>query len=245
VPVTVAVLEMPPASRSACVVALVAVQETLAPGASVSTGCAGVHDSADIPGFGSAMDTVDNVTLPVFVAVKVYVTTWPTAFTVDGDGDLVRASIGAGVAVTTAGSDAETVPPVGDVPLTVPVLRIEPASMSAWVTVRLAVQETVAFGASDVTGWLGVHDNADSPGLGSVIETFDSVTLPVLRAANVYVTTCPADETAIGSAVLSSVRAGDRVAVTVAEPLADTVPPPGAVPETVAVLAMVPASMSA
>ena len=73
-----------------------------------------------------------------------------------------------------------TTGPVGGVPCAVAVFAIEPASMSANVTVYDAVQVVKIVGASVDTG----HDTADKPGSGSVTPTPVNVTLPVLVTTN-------------------------------------------------------------
>jgi hypothetical protein len=61
---------------------------------------------------------------------------WPAADTVVGDADLVNFSPGAAGAFTVADEEAElTAGPDGGVPDAIAVLWIDPASMSAWVTV--------------------------------------------------------------------------------------------------------------
>ena len=77
------------------------------------------------------------VTLPVLVTRNVYVTTSPAAVTVVGDADFttVNAAVCVTGTVTDDGGDTGAVTPAGGVPVAVAVLAIEPASMSAWVTV--------------------------------------------------------------------------------------------------------------
>ena len=65
-PFTVAVFTMVPASRSACVVAYVAVHVVEAPGARVATGQA----IADRPASGSVTTIESSVTLPSFVTTN-------------------------------------------------------------------------------------------------------------------------------------------------------------------------------
>ena len=62
-----------PASRSACVIECVPVHTTDEPGAKLATGIDGVQ--LKLPNAGESLtDTLCNVTLPLFVAVNVYVT---------------------------------------------------------------------------------------------------------------------------------------------------------------------------
>ena len=70
VPDAVAVLLTDPASMSAWVTALVAVQVVDAAGAKLDTG----HETGDRPGNGSETPTALSVTFPVFVTTKLYVT---------------------------------------------------------------------------------------------------------------------------------------------------------------------------
>jgi hypothetical protein len=77
-----------------------------------------------------------SVLLPVLVTTKEYVTTWPAAVTVDGIAVFNSARLDAAVAVTVADEAFEvTAGPTGGVPVAVAVFVMEPASMSAWVTV--------------------------------------------------------------------------------------------------------------
>ena len=68
--------------------------------------------------------------------------------------------------------------PPGPSPAIVAEFEIEPASTSAWVTVYVAEQSIVAFGAR-VAGVVGVQVIADRPGIGSVTSTLLTVTVPV------------------------------------------------------------------
>ena len=83
-------------------------------------------------------------------------------------------------AVTVAESVSVTAGPLGGVPDTVAVFMIEPASMSANVTVYVAVQVVVAAGFRVDCG----HETADKPGSGSVTPTLVNVTLPVFDTTN-------------------------------------------------------------
>ena len=123
---------------SACVTVYVAVQSTLAPGANAPGGQLAtggvpvpVNDSSVMAG--SVM-----VTLPVLVTWNVYVTTSPAADTVRRVGRLghrQRRGRRSPATVTDDGGDTGAVTPAGGVPVAVAVLAIEPASISACVTV--------------------------------------------------------------------------------------------------------------
>ena len=86
--------------------------------------------------------------------------------------------------MTVAESVSVTAGPLGGVPVAVAVLRIEPVSMSASVTVYEAVQVVEIEGANVDTG----HETTDRPGNGSVTPTDVSVTLPLLVTKNEYAT---------------------------------------------------------
>lgn len=94
VPVAVAVLAIDPASRSAWVVARVAVHVIVAPGASEAP-AARVQASGDSPVSGSVTWTFEAVTLPLLVTATVYVTTSPRVVTRVGAALLVAISRGA------------------------------------------------------------------------------------------------------------------------------------------------------
>ena len=175
VPAAVAVLTIDPASTSAWVTVYVAAHVVDAPGASVAAG----HVIADRPGSGSVTPTALNVTLPVFVTTNEYVTTLPTPGT--GVADLASAIDGVSTTVTAADAVSVTSTPPGEVPVTVAVFAIEPASRSACVTVYVAVQVVRAPGASVVTGQV----IADRPGSGSATTIGSSVTLPVFSSPKV------------------------------------------------------------
>ena len=141
-----------------------------------------------------------------------------------GVADLVTVNAAVRVAgtVTDDGGDTGAVTPAGGVPVAVAVLAIEPASISACVTVYVAVQSTLAPGANApgghvATGAVPVPVNAVSVTAGSVM-----VTLPVLVTTNVYVTTSPAAVTVVGVADLVTVNAAVCVAGTVTDDGGDT-----------------------
>ena len=96
-------------------------------------------------------------------------------------------------------------------------------------------------GASVDTG----QETTESPGSGSVTQTEDNVTLPVLVTTNEYATDWPAAVTVVGSADFTTVIDGDWVAVTVVESVSVTAGPLGGVPVVVAVLKIEPEFMSA
>jgi hypothetical protein len=112
------------------------VQVVEAPGASVVTGQE-ITGGVPVPENDvSVTATPVRVLFPVLVMRNEYVTVWPAAVTVLGDAVFSNASAGAAVTVTVADDGADvTAGPVGGVPDAVAVSVIEPASMSAWVTV--------------------------------------------------------------------------------------------------------------
>ena len=158
-------------------------QVRLAPGTSVFEPG---HDSGDNPANGSVTVTPVSVTLPLFVATIVNVTTSPAIAATVGDAVFEIVSAGACAAGTVTPLESVTAAPTGGVPEATALLTIDPVSRSAWVDTYVAVQVVVAPGASVVTGQV----TADRPGNGSATPTPDSVTLPVLVTANEYVTTC-------------------------------------------------------
>jgi hypothetical protein len=66
-PFATATFEIPPASRSPCVIAWVAEQLTTAPGANDAAGIVGAHNPSTA--LASVIVTFESVTFPVFVAV--------------------------------------------------------------------------------------------------------------------------------------------------------------------------------
>ena len=76
VPAATAVFCTVPASRSACVTVWVAAHVIAAPGARLATGIDGEHEPS--VALASVTFTLESVTLPVFVAMTVNATTWPT-----------------------------------------------------------------------------------------------------------------------------------------------------------------------
>jgi hypothetical protein len=130
VPLTVATFAIEPASTSACVTRYVAVQSNVPPGAS-GTGTG--HARADRFGNGSDTTTGSNVTLPVLVTRKVYVTTSPTPDT--GLAVLSSRIDGACTTGTVTESSSVTGAPTGGVPATVAAFTIDPASTSDCSTV--------------------------------------------------------------------------------------------------------------
>jgi hypothetical protein len=109
------------------------------------------------------------------VTRKLYATGVPAVLTVDGTADFTTPIAGPAVAVTVAEEVSVTGAPVGGVPDAVAVFDTEPASMSDWVTFRVAVHVFEAVGARLPGGQV----MADRPGNGSVTATLESVTLPV------------------------------------------------------------------
>ncbi len=101
----------------------------------------------------------------------------------------VRAA--AGVVVTVAVDPGDvTVPPDGVVPDTVAELVTDPLSISAWVTVYVAVHVVEAPGARVVVGQVMVPSvsPADAPVKVSATDRPVTVTFPVLVAKKLYVT---------------------------------------------------------
>jgi len=127
----------------------------------------------------------DSVTLPVFSSANVYVTTCPTDETVAGAADLASDNDAFDSAVTVAGDGSDvTLGPDGGVPDAVAESTIDPASISACVTVYDPVHVVDPPGANVVTG----HDT-DTAVAGAVAtsatDTPVNVTLPVLRTMKV------------------------------------------------------------
>jgi hypothetical protein len=152
------------------------------------------------------------------------VTDWPAAVTVVGDADFVTVMPFDWVTPTVAIEAFEVVVvPFGALPVPVPVSVIEPLSMSACVTVYVAVQVTDAPGANviDPFVWPGPQLNGDrlasSEGADctSLTPMFVSVTLPEFVTWKEYVTVWFAAVTVVGDAVFSMVSAAFCVAVTV------------------------------
>ena len=81
------------------------------------------------------METPWSVTVPVFVAVRVYVTTWPTVSTLAVSADFVRLSVAVVVAGTSAEAEAVSSAPAGFLPETPAWFATWQASRSAWITV--------------------------------------------------------------------------------------------------------------
>jgi hypothetical protein len=202
---------------------------------------------------GSATDTLVRVTFPVLVTANEYVIRSPastnpsellsampaTVFTSRIDGVRVTATMASEAGDVIAG-------PVGGLPVAVAVLRMEPASISAWVAAYTAVHVIDDAGARAVAG----HDTVGAGAAGGVRASASempvSVTFPVLRTTKEYVTLWPTVVTDVGVAVLTTVRAGAALMLTVAEfEFAVTVPPAGSRPVTRAVSTMLPLSASA
>ena len=158
-----------------------------------------------------------------------------------GELDLSTVMPGVAAAVTRASSVAVTGGPAGGVPDAVAVLASDPASMSACVTVYVAVHVVDTPGANVATG----HETADRPGNASDTPTDVSVTLPVFVTTNEYETVAPASVTEAGDTDLAMAIDGVRTVVTVSASVSVTVEPLGADPVTVAVFAIDPASMFA
>ena len=102
---------------------------------------------------------------------------------------------------------------------------------------------TVAPGANDATGNVGVH--VPIVAFASDRSTFDNVTLPVFVNTIEYVIVSPAFVGAADVRVLTTVNAGAGVIVVDTASESDTAGPTGGVPEPVAVFDTDPASTSA
>ena len=125
-------------SRSAWVTVYVAVQAVLTPGARVVAAHEG-GASRFLAGAAWVSETFTRltVTLVLLVTTNVYVTLWPTAETVAGEGDLVRARLPVCVTPTVAdpGEDV-TAGPSDGVPVAMAVSFMDPLSRSACVAGR-------------------------------------------------------------------------------------------------------------
>ena len=84
---------------------------------------------------GSATVTPDKVRLPSLATVTVYVMVSPDLPTVGTEGDFVTVSWAPAAAVTTTEASPETPVPCGSLAEAVTRFTMDPASMSAWVTV--------------------------------------------------------------------------------------------------------------
>lgn len=165
----------------ACVTAYVPVHVIDSCGANVVTGHE-ITGGVPVPENAvSCADTSVNVTLPALTTKNEYATDCPAAVTVVGVTVFLIDSAGDGVLVTVAvdGSDV-TADPVGGVPVATAVLVIEPASMSACVTVYVPVQGVDASGASVVTGQVTAGGVSVPEKAVSSAATPVSVELPVL-----------------------------------------------------------------
>src|SRR5262245_54304525 len=115
--------------------------------------------------------------------------------------------------VTVADAVAVTAPPATGVPVTVAVLTMSsPASIAAWPTGNDAVHSIESSGANDA-GCTGPQVNSSNK--SSTTLTSVNVTLPALRAVNVY-TTSPGAVTLSGNATFVNVTcaAGATVGTT-------------------------------
>ena len=120
------------------------------------------------------------------------------------------------------------------------VLVMEPASMSAWLTVAVAVQVAAAPGARDAT------TGQSTETLSSVTVSGPSrVTLPLLVTTYSYEMTWPARSYVARSGVLVIVSPGDWTAGTSCDAVASTGWAAGPVPEAAAVFGTDPRSTSA
>ena len=112
--------------------------------------------------------------------------------------------------------------------VTLTVSASTPPARSPAVVVRPARQVVVAPGSSCPPSGTGEQTRADSPGAGSVTSRSRRVTLPRLRATNVYPIRWPTRVRADAFVLAVSERPGPRVAVELAVAVADAlivVPP--------------------
>ena len=187
----------------------------------------------------SEMARPDSVTFPVFFTTKAYAIVEPAVLPVGVPACLSSVIAGERVIVLLVELVADTAAPVGGVPDALAVLFTTPASTSACVSRYVFVHVVDTPGASCVTGHVTV------PTFGSLTPTLVNVTLPVFFTTNEYAIVEPADIPDGAPADLTSVIAGDRVIVALAELVADTADPEGGVPAALAVLFTTPASTSA
>lgn len=175
VPTTDAVFTILPASRSACVTVCVPLHVVETPG---SNEFAAQETPAT---FGSLTAMALMVTLPVFFTVKVYGIAALRTETLAVVVALTMLSAGPCTAgtVTVFELRGAMAVPLGGVPTTDAVLRIEPALRSGCVTACVPVQTVEAPGASVVTG------QVTPVALGSLTAIAVIVTLPVFFTVNV------------------------------------------------------------
>jgi hypothetical protein len=164
-PLTVAVLTMRPASRSASVSPYVPVHVIEARGARVTVG----QDTSGMSG--SVTTRPVRVTLPVLVTTNVYGTSPPASIAVGLPAVLAIATEGcctsvvSSVSVAVASSSRLIGSPDGGFPQAAAVFRRWPASMSVCVSVYVTVQVVDAFGASVPSG----HDTGPAVGSDTVM----------------------------------------------------------------------------
>jgi hypothetical protein len=248
---TVAVFDTDPASTSACVTRYVAVHVTCAPGA-IDAAPAG-HDTADNDpdpvNTPSCTTAFVNVTLPVFVIKNEYVTVCNAADTLVGDTDFFTVNPGDWVAVNTTVDDPDvTAPPLGFFPAADAVFDTEPASISACVTVYVAVHVTLTPGAIDAApaGQLTADNDPEPVNAPSFTPTPCTVWFPEFVTTNEYVTDWPAADTLVGNTDFTIVNPGPALTATVADDGAEVwLVPPGSLADAVAVFVTDPASISA
>ena len=195
----------------------------------------------DRPGSGSVTTNDVIVTLPTFVTTNLKVTVSPALVAAVAFELFTIVTPGVFVSGVERESVSVTGPAVAVWPFTVAVLLITPASMSACVTMYVAVHVTVASGASEFTPWQLIGDR---PGSGSVMANDVIVTLPVFVTRKLNVTMSPALVAAFAFELLTSVTAGTFESGVVSVLSAATAPA-GVWPFTVAVFRITPASTSA
>src|SRR5262245_34690774 len=169
VPEAVPVFVIAPMSTSACVVVYVAVHVNVSPGASAVPG----QLMFDSPGSGSVTATGSSVTLPAFSTTYVKVTSVFGASKSVTSADLLMLIACAGSAGMAASDPSATIGvSPGDRPVALASFVMNPASTSACVVVYVAVQVSVAPGATVSDG----HETVDRPGNASLTVTACSVT---------------------------------------------------------------------
>src|SRR5262249_50654613 len=143
-----------PAARSACVIACVPVQTTVALGARLATGDAGVQLKLVNAGV-SVTVTLVGVMLTGFFAGRWSVTVWPFVVYFAGfrSSLLLSASFFFSGAVILSGASSSPTRRSSDLPVSLKV----PAARSACVIACVPVQTTIALGARLATGDAGVQ----------------------------------------------------------------------------------------
>src|SRR5690348_3147110 len=141
---------------------------------------------------------------------------WPAALTVGGDADFCSVSALVTATATIAVDEVDvTVPPLGFTAVAMAELVIAPLSMSAWMTVYVAVHVVVAAGASEPAGQVIANGGAAGSDSVSMMPTLLSVVWPVFSTRKLQVTFWPRALTVDGLADFVTVTLDGAVAVTV------------------------------